>query len=339
MGDTQQRDRALGALAGVAVGDALGMPGQTLPRARIAALYGRIAGFVAPAPGHPVSRGLAAAQVTDDTEQTLLLARRLAADAPGFDEAAWADDLTRWEEGVRARGLADLLGPSTRAALAAFRAGTPPDLCGRAGTTNGAAMRITPVGIALPPEPLGRLVARVERVSRLTHNTAEAIAAAAAVAGAVSAGVGGADFEAALPVALAAAGEGAGRGAATGLRDIAGRIALALDAAAAGEAALARRVGTSVAAHESVPCAFGVVRLAGGDPWAAGLIAANLGDDTDTIGAIACAVAGACAGLSAFPGAAVAQVLEANALDLPAAVAPLLGLRAAAATGTATDTA
>jgi ADP-ribosylglycohydrolase len=325
------RDRALGALAGVALGDALGMPAQTLPRARIAALYGRIAGFVDPAPDHPVAAGLRAAQVTDDTEQTLLLARRLAADAPGFDEAAWAGDLSAWEDGVRARGLSDLLGPSTKAALAAFRSGAPPELCGRAGTTNGAAMRIAPVGIAVPPVPLARLVDRVERVSRLTHNTAEAIAAAAAVAAAVSAGVEGAAFEAALAEALEAARAGARRGAPAGERDIAGRILAALDAAGeGGEAALAARIGTSVAAAESVPCAFGVVRLADGDPWAAGVIAANLGDDTDTIGAIAGAIAGACAGIAAFPPAELRRVVTVNGLDLAAAAAPLRELRAAA---------
>ncbi len=61
----------------MAIGDALGMPSQTLTRADIVRHYGRITDFVAPMNDHPVSHGLAAAQVTDDTEQTLLLAARL----------------------------------------------------------------------------------------------------------------------------------------------------------------------------------------------------------------------------------------------------------------------
>ena len=57
-------------------------------------------------------------------------------------------------------------------------------------------------------------------------------------------------------------------------------------------------VGTSVASQESVPAAFAVLEVAEGDPWQAAVISANLGGDTDTIGAIAAGMAGACAGLS-----------------------------------------
>ena len=44
-------DRATAALFGLAVGDAMGMPSQTLSRARIRALYGHIADFVDADPG------------------------------------------------------------------------------------------------------------------------------------------------------------------------------------------------------------------------------------------------------------------------------------------------
>ena len=112
-----EQDRATATLYGLALGDALGMPSQTLTREEIRQHYGTIAGFVAPFAGHPVSGGLGAAQVTDDTEQTILLARRLI-DCPGaFDAKGWAEDLLAWEAGVQARGLLDLLGPSSKAAL------------------------------------------------------------------------------------------------------------------------------------------------------------------------------------------------------------------------------
>jgi ADP-ribosylglycohydrolase len=322
-------DRALGALTGVAVGDALGMPAQTLQRLEIQERYGRITGFVAPFDGHPVSHGLRAAQVTDDTEQTLLLARLLI-DHPGpFDDRLWAQTLMAWEADVRARGLRDLLGPSSKAALAALLAGVPASETGRTGTTNGAAMRIVPVGIAVPPGDPVHLVDRVEAACRVTHNTGEAIAAAAAVAAVISQGIAGAGFEQALPAALAAARLGNRRGAPVGEGDMAARIALALSVAAAGdEARLAREIGTSVASRASVAAAFGVVRLAGGDPWATALIAANIGDDTDTIGAIATAMAGACSGLSVFPQDRVEQVMRANALDFTPIVNALLTHRA-----------
>lgn len=319
-------DRALGALWGLALGDAMGMPAQTLDRAAIRAAYGRIGSLRAPIPGHPVARGLRAGQVTDDTEQTLLLARRLLADPDALDPRAWAEDLLGWEADIRRRGLADLLGPSTRAALDALLAGADPAETGRRGTTNGAAMRITPVGIATPPGP--RLLDRVEACARVTHNTGEAIAAAAAVAAVVSQGVAGRSFEESLEGALAAARAGNRRGAPVGEADMAGRIARALELAGEGEAALARGIGTSVASRESVAAAFGVVRLAGGDPWAAVVIAANIGDDTDTIGAIAGAMAGATAGHGALPAGPLAELRAANPGLAPEPLAEaLLALR------------
>jgi len=324
------QDRAMAALLGGALGDAAGMPSQTLSRAEIAARHGRINDLIAPYSGHPVSHGLRAGQITDDTEQTLLLARRLIADAPGFDQIAWAHDLLNWEAGIAARGLRDLLGPSTKRALERLLAGVPPDQTGLQGTTNGAAMRIGPVGIATPPGDPAAMAARVATVSRVTHATAEAIAAASAVAMVISCGVAGMSFERAIPPALAAARAGAALGAQTGARDMAGRIALALRLADGGDAvALADGIGTSVASSASVAAAFGVVRLAAGDPWTAALIAANLGDDTDTIGAIACGMAAACAGRAALPQDKVALVLSVNRLDLAPLVADLVAMRRA----------
>jgi len=67
--------------------------------------------------------------------------------------------------------------------------------------------------------------------------------------------------------------------------------------------------------------------MADGDPWKAALIAANIGDDTDTIGAIAGAMAGACRGLSGFPADKVEQVCRANNLATESIATELLGLR------------
>jgi len=320
------QDRATAALLGLAIGDALGMPSQTLDRAAIRSTYGRIEGFVDPVPDHPVAHGLRAAMVTDDTEQTLLLARRLIADRGGFDVNLWAADLLGWEAEVAARGLLDLLGPSSKAALVALRGGASVAEAGRLGSTNGAAMRIAPVAIATPPDPV-RLMARVARVSRLTHGTGQALAGAAAVAMVISQGLDGAGFEEAVPLALVAAETGVAGADPAAQSAMADRIGAALDLAGQGEDALATGIGTSVQSLQSVACAFGVVRLAGGDPWQAALIAANIGDDTDTIGAIACAMAAACAGTQALPRDKVEQVIRVNRLDLAPLVTSLLALR------------
>src|SRR5579859_2766340 len=46
-------DRARGALYGLAIGDALGMPTQLLSRAQIASRYGMLTGFEPGPPDHP----------------------------------------------------------------------------------------------------------------------------------------------------------------------------------------------------------------------------------------------------------------------------------------------
>ncbi|WP_171180437.1 ADP-ribosylglycohydrolase family protein [Ruegeria sp. HKCCD8929] len=322
-------DRAYGALIGMAIGDALGMPSQTMSPEQICRHYGQITGFVAPYPNHPVSHGLSAGQVTDDTEQALMLARRLVSGRGRIDEDLLAQDLLEWEAGVKARGLRDLLGPSSKAALDAMLAGSPVTETGRNGTTNGAAMRIAPIGIAVAAEPMSEFVDQVELACRMTHNTGEAIAAAAAVAAVISCGVEGGTFVGALPVALKAAEEGQSRGYPVGDGDIAVRISTAVSCAKEGAAAdeLAAKIGTSVASHESVAAAFGIVLLAAGDPWQAALIAANIGDDTDTIGAISCAMAGACSGAGAIPKEAIETIATANSLPLEETAWDLLSLR------------
>ncbi|UCI10765.1 ADP-ribosylglycohydrolase family protein [Mesorhizobium sp. B1-1-8] len=312
-------DRAMGALLGGALGDALGMPTQLLSPAEIRSAYGFVDRLVAPVPDHPVSRGLPAGAITDDTEQTLLLGRILLESGPAFDHRRWVNALLDWERDVKARGSYDLLGPSTKRAIDAINDGIEPEEAGRTGDTNGAAMRIAPVGILMPPESLDALVAKVDETCRATHNTSIAIASAAAVAAAVSCGISGASWQEASSHAAEAARRGAALGRwVTGGDDMAARIdwARALVRGKPRDEAIALivdLVGTGVISQESIPAAFAVLEVARGDPWQAAVIAANLGGDTDTIGAIAAGMAGACAGLSALPRERIAEL---KGLDL-----------------------
>ena len=324
----QDFDRAEAALIGLALGDAVGMPTQTLDRKTIRARYGEVTGFVDPFDGHPVSQGLEAGRVTDDTEQAILLARRLIASPMVFDQTGWAEDLLGWERDVRDRGLLDLLGPSTKQALNALLRGIPAAEAGKSGTTNGAAMRILPVGIATPAAPLERLIDRVAVVCRVTHNTGEAIAGAAAVAAVISKGVAGAAFENTLPDAVNAARIGQRHGHRVGAHDMAGRIERALGLAEQRNPdVIAEKIGTSVASSQSIPAAFAVTRIADCDPWQAALMAANIGDDTDTIGAIAVSMAAACRGMESLPEDAVAHLLSVNTLPMADLASDLLALR------------
>lgn len=327
-------DRAAGALYGLALGDALGMPTQIMSRAAIAARFGRVTGFEAGPPDNPVAAGLPAGSVTDDTDQALIVGRLLAGSGGHIDPSRLAAELLEWEAGMRAKGSLDLLGPSTKAALDAVGRGVPVTETGRTGTTNGAAMRVTPVGVAFPVRPLDAFLDKVVESCQVTHDTTLGVAGAAAVAAAVSAAVDGADLPAAMDAAEQAAHAGAARGHWAAGADIAARIRWARGTVAGVPEAeatdlISELIGTSVAGQESIPAAFAVLELAGDDPWRACLLAANLGGDCDTIGAMAGAVAGAVTGLGGLPADAVATLRTVNGLDLEPLAERLLALRRA----------
>jgi ADP-ribosylglycohydrolase len=330
------RDRALGAFYGLALGDALGMPTQSMSRAEIARRYGPIRTLRDAVADQPIAPGMPAGSITDDTEQAMLLGRLLISGGGRVVPELFAKALLEWEADVARRGSSDLLGPSTKRALELLGNGTPPAEAGRAGTTNGAAMRITPVAIATAPD-VGRLVEAVVSTSEITHNTNLGIAAAAAVAAAVSAGIDGADLRTTLDLAERAADEGGRRGHWCAGGEIAARIGWVRrwvrglgDGGEHGDTvgdAVYAVVGTSVAAQESVIAAFALVEALGSSPIDVLTTAAGLGGDTDTIAAIAGAILGAHHGLSGLPADLVAEVRRVNNLRLEPVVDGLLELR------------
>ena len=332
--------RARGALYGLAIGDALGMPTQMLSRAEIVRRWGPLLpGFEPAPPGHPIAGGMPAGAVTDDTGQAILLARLLVKGRGTIDPHELAAALTEWERAMAERGSLDLLGPSTKRAVAAILAGVPPEEAGATGTTNGAAMRIAPVGIAVPVAlndstpnlGLSTLVDRTVMASCVTHNTGVALAGAAAVAAAVSAGVSGATIAEATALGIQAASSAARRGHWVAGADVAARIEWATSLVAShGQAEAAELiytlVGTSLATQESVPAAFAVLAAVPADPWRACRMAASLGGDSDTIAAMTGAIAGACHGARSFPPEAIAAI-DAQGLGLAALAGDLLALR------------
>lgn len=331
--DADELDRATGALVGLALGDALGMPTQLLTVAEVAARYGLVDRFHEGPADHPIAAGHPAGRVTDDTDQAVIIGRLLVAGRGHVDPYDLARELTAWQARMVAAGSQDLLGPSTTRAIDAIAAGEEPLTAGRSGATNGAAMRIAPVGIVHRPEPLGALVAAVAEVCQPTHGTGVAIAGAAAVAAAVSMGVERGTVREAIELAVRAADEGA----AAGGPGPGGDIALLISAARAAVAGVSgtevlgvidARVGTSLATTEAVPAAFAIVSRFADDPWAGICHAASLGGDSDTIAAMAGAVLGACHGRAALPTTRVAELERANPeLDLTLLAGRLLRLR------------
>ena len=334
--------RAYGALAGLALGDALGMPTQAMSPEQIRAVYGTITGLVDGDASQPYAPGMPAGSVTDDTEQALLVAsllvrgRGTSSGRVALDAGEFAHALLAWEDSMIERGSLDLLGPSTKAALEGVRAGEDPLTVGGAGTTNGAAMRVTPIGIAMSTADPEAFADAVWSSCQVTHATRQGFQSAALVAAAVSMGIDAArsttpDLRGLLWKALSYVDSLPERGAWTPNPDViaATRRAMQLVANPASSSleCLVEQVGTSVASAQAIPMAFALLAR---DPSPQALLdAANIGGDTDTIGAIAGAILGAALGFEVFVGRGLAQVELASRLDLPSVALELLELRAA----------
>lgn len=324
--------KAWGCLAGLALGDALGMPTEFLTPEQIAAEYGWVETLVSAPPWHPHAT-LPLGQITDDTEQTLALAGVYRSQGRMSAEAL-AQALIDWAVSKGAQ-LSRILGPSTRQALAGLRAGTSSRESGRAGKTNGAAMRIAPVGIVNAGDLEGALRDTVEACLP-THGTTLAISGAAMVACAVAEAMrSGATLDSVLEAAVEGAICGREYGAWTWTPPLERRVALALQLVRQAEnevgalRSLYEYVGVDLTVTESVPTSFGLVALAEGDPMRAVRYAANIGGDTDTIGAMAGAICGALQGIEAIDRAMLARVEAVNQMQLMTVAQELVALKAA----------
>ncbi|CAN7741344.1 MULTISPECIES: ADP-ribosylglycohydrolase family protein [unclassified Caballeronia] len=332
-------DRARGAFYGLALGDAFGMPTQALSRERIVEQFGRIDKLENAFPDQPIAPGLRAGSITDDTEQAVLVAHLLADGHGKIEPMAFAHALIEWEASMKARGSLDLLGPSTKQAIVRIAAGEDPLRTGRFGTTNGAAMRVTPVGIAFDLRRHDQFIDAVVQSCVVTHNTTLGISSAAAVAAAVSAGLNGASLVEALEAGISMAEAADSRGFWVAGGRIAPRIRHARELmrnCAGHEVAdtIYDVIGTSVASQESVVATFALafdLDTRDSTIEAALGAAASLGGDTDTIAAMLGAILGACAGYDALPAGPIETIRRVNSLDLEPLVDRLLGLRAAAA--------
>lgn len=326
--------RAYGALAGLALGDALGMPTQAMSPQQIQTVYGHVTGLVDGDKSQPYAPGMAAGSVTDDTEQALLIASLLLkghGSGLNLDASEFSHALLAWEDSMIERGSLDLLGPSTKAALERVRAGENPLRVGGEGTTNGAAMRVTPIGIAASTSNRQLFADAVWSSCQVTHATRQGFQSAALVAAAVSLGIdaGAADVTDLLWKAVAFVRSLPERGAWSPDPDVVAATHRALKLAAQPASSslewLVEQIGTSVASAQAIPMAFALLAR---DPSPRALLeAANLGGDTDTIGAIAGAILGANLGVEVFDAYGLAQVEQVSQLDLPSVATDLLALR------------
>jgi poly(ADP-ribose) glycohydrolase ARH3 len=278
------RDHFRGALLGTFVGDALGMPleGQRPPQRKVREMLEARRG-----------RGT----YTDDTQLMIGLAEGLL-DAPGrvsleriaerFAENYQRD---RGYGGNTAQILTVLRrGISWREAVAAH------PLPGGS-YANGAAMRVAPVALAFYPDrdAVARAAEAQAEVTGHTHPEGcfGARVQALAVLEALQCGIEG---RALAPETLLNA------AAKQAPREFASRLRWIVKNLKAKPADAARRLGTGSRASRSVPMALWSFLSASNDAEEAIVRAVNAGGDTDTIGAMSGALAGAYHGASGLPG-------------------------------------
>ncbi|OTF01904.1 ADP-ribosylglycohydrolase family protein [Halorubrum sp. SD683] len=159
-------DRASGVLLGLACGDALGRPVEFSAADEITAAHGRLDEMV----GHG-TWNQPAGTITDDTAQALCIARSVV-DEQAFDPADVADRFVAWYN----TNPFDI-GTMTRRALSRLESGEPWDEAGRAvwesspegqNAGNGSVMRCPPLAIPFAESP-EELAAVSRDSSRITH--------------------------------------------------------------------------------------------------------------------------------------------------------------------------
>lgn len=274
------RDRCRGSLLGLAVGDALGAPAEFLTADQVAERWGVLAEMVGGG-CHDCEPG----EVTDDTEMMLCLAESIVS-LGAFDPqdvmrryVAWFDSDPK-DVGITVRTVMLGMKSGTSWDRAARRAH---EVLGRMTAGNGSLMRAAPVALRYLGEPQRRAAVALAD-SALTHFDPIAGWACVALDELIAAAIAGELCERLSAIAAA-------------LRADEPRVAAVLSEA--GEAEREEIVASGYVLDTLKAALWAVLRA---DSFEAALIrAVNLGDDADTVGAVAGALAGALHGEVAIP--------------------------------------
>ncbi len=315
-------NRALGCLYGGAIGDAMGMPASFMSPEQIKKVYGKIDSFLEPEKSEQLYHGnLAAGEITDDTEETMIISDVLL-ECGGFDETAFIEKMKRWcvENDML---NSTVIGPSTRNFLTAIVEGRDYLEKGKHGDTNGAAMRVAPIGIFNHGD-IEKAIKDAVASARPSHGSRAGLASAAAVSVSVALGVEGGYTPAEIMIQSSRAAEVAEQeGYEAPAPYISKRISLAKRIVdenrekSLEEIAylLYQHIGASMKSYESVPLSLGIFYAAEGR-FIDGLITIiNIGDDADTNGAICGAICGAYSGVDEIKPEWIEKIRKTNKID------------------------
>lgn len=313
------REKIWGVLAAGALGDAMGMPTECWSQEKIRQNFPNgVTELIASNENDVFGRKLAAGAITDDTLNVLMILSMIKKNQGQIRVADYITELREWNDNSPVSAFVS--GPSTLKALDKIAQGVPIEETGVTGTTNGASMKIAPIGIISDYQDLPTLVKNVAEICLPTHNTTIAIAGASAVAAAISYTVrGGQSTDEIWSLAFEAINAAKTYGhdfPSTSLTFRMNQARKILRQETDDQIILQRlyhEIGTGMETIETIPSAFVIVEMAKGDPLRAAQLSASLGWDTDTIGAISAAI---CGGMnSKMPREMIRQIEEVNHLD------------------------
>lgn len=309
----------LGGLIGHALGDAWAMPALYRPRQTWEYYGGWLDSLLPAPPDHPFHADLQAGQITGNTQQALALAQIIIAEQKITVEGA-AKAILNWYNQIDGDNspYVDL---NTRQAVSALNAGEDPHTTGVHNNTSGGAMWISPIGLIYPGQPEAAVEDAITACTP-THFTDVAISGACAVAAAIArATTPDTTLEDIIDVAVWGADIGGRYGVpwvgASVSRKIEFAVQLATNANLSEEERIQNLydlIGSTPVAADAVPCAFGILALADGNPINTAIYAAALSGDASTVGSMACALAGAWQGAETIPTEFVEFIRQANPL-------------------------
>jgi ADP-ribosylglycohydrolase len=304
--------RIRGVLIGGAYGDAMGMPTEFWTQEHILNRFPKGIEELLPSQEDDFfGRNMPAGEITDDTINTIMIAKMIIDNHGIINTESYIKQLIKWKNESKVAAL--VCGPSTLKALEAIEKGVSVEETGKLGTTNGAAMKISPIGIISDYRDIDSLIDNVSMICKPSHNTSIAIQGASIVAGIVSYVVsGGNDLEKIWNLAEEIAGKAWSRGFPIPSASIIQRMKLAkkmIRNCTMQEALknLYDVIGTGVETIETIPSVLAIIELSGGDPIISAKLCASIGGDTDTIGAIA---TGICGGMNPTFNDSLIEVLE-----------------------------
>lgn len=310
--------RIKGILIGGAIGDAYGMPTEFWTYSQIKRSFPNGIQTLLPSlENQLIPRTLPAGSITDDTINTIMILESIVKNQGKLNAMDYIKHLTEWISNAEDSKLVS--GPSTLRAIQAINNGVPINKTGYGNTTNGAAMKISPIGLISEYNQLDELMKNVYDICLPTHNSSIAVSGACVVAACISyVAAGGMDLNEMWELAIKVAEDSKGIGAEFPSPSLSFRIQYVRDIVdnCHEEEAVIRIVnelGTGVETIETIPAVLAVVQLANGDPMKAAKISASLGADTDTIGAISASI---CGGMTPiFDESDVSLIEEINSLD------------------------